>query len=368
MKSLLIGYYGYTNAGDDAFVLVAQWANQHFGLGALFDYTADQVFLSPLGRVRPIYTSIVPERFMYRYRAWKFRSVASRYHLNLFCGGSNFHSATSMQMWSETFKSYSGKVAGVGVSVGPFKDIAAEKACNECLKRFDLLAVRDMASYERVMSMPLDINLHHTFDVGFLINEVMPPVCLEGEGDRERVIGISLCNYERYVGRGDSERHEKRRWDFIVQVIEGILDQDLADNVLLLGLNSHPTVGDSQICKSIVSHLSRYGDRLCYYCYDGDVYRLIRVINGLQLLIGMRLHSIIFACALGIPFLMVPYHEKCYEFGRMIGLDESRLISHDSTSIASVIDLLKIPISSFNTNLFRMKAARNFELLKELLA
>lgn len=46
------------------------------------------------------------------------------------------------------------------------------------------------------------------------------------------------------------------------------------------------------------------------------------LLRGCRYVIGMRLHSLVFACQSGLPFVSLSYQPKCVEFCRSVGLPE----------------------------------------------
>jgi N-acetylglucosaminyldiphosphoundecaprenol N-acetyl-beta-D-mannosaminyltransferase len=98
---------------------------------------------------------------------------------------------------------------------------------------------------------------------------------------------------------------------------------------------------------------------------------ILGVIGELDVLIGMRLHSIIFASIQHVPFIPISYDPKVGEFAKQIGVKE--LLYVDNLKIDSVLDRIGKLLSSENStnssaiDELRLKARQNAGMAKQLL-
>src|SRR5690606_30349603 len=125
---LFTGYYGHQNTGDDAFVEVASWGAKKF-------WSKDNNRFLASGLKLP--KTIVPAKG-YPFEVKKTYGLQASVLLNntnafIYAGGSTIHSelqnnnirlkAVQKKMQGKKFK-----FGGIGVSIGPFKSMADEKA------------------------------------------------------------------------------------------------------------------------------------------------------------------------------------------------------------------------------------------------
>ncbi|NTW80790.1 MAG: polysaccharide pyruvyl transferase family protein, partial [Geobacteraceae bacterium] len=230
-----------------------------------------------------------------------------------------------------------------------------------------LLTVRDSTSYDRISSMNIDINYHKTNDLGVLISKACEPNIINcvRQSYNEDIIGFSLCNFERH-SNGDTNK-EVARNNYVCNLIKEILANNVSQKILLLCFNSNKDVGDRALCQNLISQMPEYKDRLLYYEYDGNLNNMAMTIKKMRCLIGMRLHSIVFAYSLNVPLLMLPYHEKCIEFSKMINLSANQIINYESQSIQSILSILCEKLPTLDNNKSMAEATLNYLYLREVL-
>jgi polysaccharide pyruvyl transferase WcaK-like protein len=365
MNTLLIGYFGYFNAGDDAFIKTTQWASHNYDLNLTLSATSDKVFSSEHGTVKPIYSKFVPQRYDFNYRQYRFKQISNKFDLCLFAGGSNFHSSYSLKHWRDSFSNRKKQlICAIGVSIGPFKDIAAEHECKELLKMFDLIAVRDLSSFGRLVDMNLDTPYYKSNDIAVMISKTSQDTRLlrNNMKSNESIIGFSIC--DESIQLDDTPTYDQR--EFFINSIKRILDDNVSDKIMLFAFNKHKQVGDRAICTHILNSLPTYRERILYYEYDGNINNILIEMSKMKCFIGMRLHSIVFSYSLSIPFIMIPYHEKCYEFAKMIDIGRSNLLSADTVNPQMFIELIKSLDILDNTKAMS-ESELNFIYLSELI-
>ncbi|MFA7444435.1 MAG: polysaccharide pyruvyl transferase family protein, partial [Flavobacteriaceae bacterium] len=216
-KILFNGFYGFQNTGDDAFIEIASWGNHIYWKNENPAYFSGAVLPNTIRKIDKIYPS-TSNKILQKLSVFK-EALNATYFIN--AGGSVF---SEIRPFSDiVFAQKAGllnsnlKHGAIGVSIGPFANSENEKRVIEYLKRLKFLALRDNESYNYALSLNLDYKPINAFDLAALL-----PVCYESytpelSGKNRKVIGISVCNYERYFG-GDLE-NEKRRNNFIKETI-----------------------------------------------------------------------------------------------------------------------------------------------------
>ena len=201
-KILYHGFYGFKNSGDYSFVEVCAWG------GSKYWHTTDNLFLSghlpevvnPAGSIRE-YTI----RALNRIPASVLASQADCF----VCGGGSLFTKVSRfslinhMLAIKSVCNKNMKTGAIGVSIGPFENVKNENDVKKTLKRIDFLALRDRRSYELALSMNLPYEPVRAFDLAALLPEVYSTVKYDSEErtSKGKVIGISVCNYERYEHR-----------------------------------------------------------------------------------------------------------------------------------------------------------------------
>lgn len=347
MKAVFNGYYGMQNAGDDAFLEVAAWgAQKYWGVD-------DCLFFSPAlpqlqHRARALDAFVGYGSFG---KALYELASADRF---VSAGGSTFHSPlhkTDLRTYAAWKKRLHlpGLTGAIGISLGPYTSAEGERSIVRYLRSLDFLALRDQHSYELACSYQLPYAPVRAFDLAALLPDILPAATaaqLRGQDWRaahpdHKIIGISLCHYERYTG-GDA-RKEARRLAFVLQLL-GQLRQRPGTRFRFFLFNGHPQMGDAAATQEVINALEAAGP-LDYELvpYLANVAQTYAAIGDCDLLLSTRLHASIFACYARVPFFLIEYHRKCSDFLEDVGqLQAYRLhdAERDHQSVATAMDAL----------------------------
>ncbi len=332
MKILFQGFYGFQNSGDDAFVEVCAWGAKKYW------QTENNVFLSSnLPIVTNPAKSISKPLFTGHNRLQTFmQSLNADAYIS--AGGSTFsdHNKYSLKaVASFVRKNFNKKlkVGAIGVSIGPFKNKAAEKRVIETLKNMDFLALRDQRSYQFSASLNLPYAPVDAFDLAALLPSVYEEMPKKlGNKQNQKVVGISVCNYERYIG-GDLS-NEKRRNKRLLEIISSIPnDPSLVFRFFVF--NGHSILGDKALTEEFVSQLP---DRnIEVIPYNINLKQTWDLISDCDLVISTRLHASIFACYAGVPFFLTEYHRKCTDFLNDVGQHDKYRLLDAEVSVKEIL-------------------------------
>lgn len=326
-QGLLIGYYGEQNSGDDAFLAVTSWGTRMYsGITHSFA-TASHIPSFCADCISPLYFPIqfrgsgLYNRLHTAYRRHHSRSI-------VFGGGSNFHTTAHLQYWRKNIElAGPGPHYAVGISVGPFRDATAADECAQLFTHLAFIGVRDKASYERVKQLAPEAPVELTFDIAPLLPRAMNTVIPSVPASQRRGLGVSLCNYERFVS-GDTQREEERI-GIVAQAILKQVEAGLVDEVVLLDFNGHPHFGDHAVHQALRRQLEP-SVPVQHIAYTGNPLAMMEALSRLRGVIAMRLHAAVFAFCTDTPVVMLSYHEKCQEWAKMIGLPEELIADTSS--------------------------------------
>ncbi|HWV57683.1 MAG TPA: polysaccharide pyruvyl transferase family protein [Longimicrobiales bacterium] len=364
---LIVGYYGMRNAGDNAFCLVLDHAlRRYWG-------TESPLFAAPtLPGLAPEACTLSGRWFTAERTTLRAGRVLGKLaglrhaSMLLFGGGSVFRDMgplsekRAFSWWSRM----TGKpMAAVGVSVGPFVSVAAERRLGRVLRRIEYLAVRDAASYDRALAAGCRGRLVLAADLAGLLPEAIDVSALRRVADGETPslrprLGVTV------VGRDPEldDAARRRREDGIIEAVRAVADHDGVD-VTVLVFNDHPERGDNAVSRRLAERLPRTGTHRVVTAAEG-VGALIAALAQCDACLHVRLHGAIFSYVLGIPFALVPYQPKCDDFLEEIGQPyELRLPRVPATAeVRAVIHrLLSHPSPpSLDREAFAERARRNF--------
>ncbi|RYH00063.1 MAG: polysaccharide pyruvyl transferase family protein [Alphaproteobacteria bacterium] len=316
---LFNGYYGHRNTGDDVFCVVADWGSRRYWDAQSVSFLAAE--LPVLGNPA---TAIIPQRQKFPGQRTLSRTLSGlgAKHM-IYFGGSTLHSAqeTWVNLLRQPLVQQMGRksIGAAGVSVGPFKSSDGEREIRKLIGEMSFIAVRDRASFEIVKGMGLDTPLVQAFDPALLMLESMqdsPVQPLPPRAVGRPVIGVSVCNVERYSD-GDPAR-ERARVKSVKATVKALAQEGMALRFFVF--NGHPASGDDEVTDEVIESLNGYPyvERLPYCNDPKTVFAELARCNAI---FGVRLHACILAYTASVPFVMVEYHRKCADFLDEIGYD-----------------------------------------------
>ncbi|MDG4949423.1 polysaccharide pyruvyl transferase family protein [Weeksellaceae bacterium KMM 9724] len=315
------GFYGFKNTGDDAFVEIASWGSKTYWDNKEITYFSGDDLPNTQIPIKEIYS---PNTHKISQKISVFNaSLKSDYFIN--AGGSVFSEIRPLSniAFAQKARWLNPKLkhAAIGVSIGPFANIKNEKAVQNYLRSLKFLALRDTYSYEYAKSLDLDYEPIKAFDLAALL-----PFCYENsirtkKESKQKTIGISICNYERYIN-GDI-KNEERRNQFVENVLTRLAkNKEYSFKFFIFNGNKH--IGDERLTHSVASLLPK--EQYEIVPYSKTTLSTWREIQACDFMFSTRLHASIFACYAGVPFMLIEYHRKCSNFLDDIGYDKNARI------------------------------------------
>ena len=304
MKILYTGWYGYHNAGDDAFVYITDWqlrkkfpnseiyclSPQHYGYGV------QSIFLSKKMSFKAYLLSLI----------W----YIPRMDVLVFSGGSlfkgSFNSNYHYAIIKTLCKLFRVKMLAIGVSVGPFLSKEESNKWTRFLTCFSLLALRDKRSYKLAREMGLN-NDSLGFDIACMLPNLLKECHIDVSGSNKDTIGVSLCSFATESFQSDIKK----------SLLGFFKQKKRCDKIKMLVLKGGEN-GDKKISEDLATELCMFGYQ-CEVIDYHDPFCVIQNMKSCKMMICTRLHAGIFAYSFGVPFLMFEYEEKCTDFLNEIG-------------------------------------------------
>jgi len=311
------GFYGFKNAGDDAFVEVASWgAKKYWGC-------TNNVFLG--AHLPKVINKINTRQLLPTLKGFD-RVNLLGHLLNSDCfisaGGSTFSKipSHSNKALATTYGRFDRRIqlGAIGVSIGPFENGMDEKNVIKYLQSLQFLAVRDSKSFDYLSSLNLPYQPVNAFDLAALLPLVYKSSSQSFKTNlAQKTIGISICNYESFVG-GDLKQEAKRNL-FFKELLNLILKHTNVHLKVFI-INDNPKIGDAKVTEVLLAGVDE--KRFTVLPYSGNVKKTWDQISSCDLMISTRLHASIFACYSKVPFILLEYHRKCSDFLNDVGQDE----------------------------------------------
>jgi len=326
-KIMISGYYGFNNTGDEAILK---------SMVGAFKEKVPQIKITVLSQ-SPLQTSQV----------YKVKAI-NRLHLidilrclrntDLFIsGGGGLLQDSTGKGWSILY--YLGlilvaKIVKVSVmiyaqGIGPVNKQINKKLVKWILNKVDLITVRDNPSKELLENLGvLKPSIYVNSDPVFLLkkknlNNVIdshPFIQQLINSDDRPLIGVSVREYK---GNGlDSKR-------IFAQVADYLIEKYKAKIIFF----PFKFDEDVHISEEILSLMRNKAEVLKIKLEPEE---LLSVLSRLFLVVGVRLHSIIFSSMANIPFIAFNYDPKVKYFVEDLGLSEVLLETGESISLKNI--------------------------------
>lgn len=298
-KILISGYYGFHNAGDDAVLhgiitsLHKKEPSLHLGVLSNQPEKTEKLF-----RVRA-------------YDRWNLSEVVKtikKYDLLLMGGGSLLQDTTSPRSVLyylgivTVAKLFRKPVVFYAQGVGPINRRLSKRLIKAVVNKVDVITVRDFESGEDLKRFGVKAPIIVTADPAVTIEREQVDltfganVLKERNIDGEKTLAISVRSWKReqnYLQQLAvvADHYAEAGWDIL------FLPMQYSEDVVA--------------CEQI---MTRMKNRAHLIEQQLNFKEIISVIGNVRFMLGMRLHSIILAAVMNVPFVAISYDPKIERF------------------------------------------------------
>ncbi|MBR3933832.1 MAG: polysaccharide pyruvyl transferase CsaB [Clostridia bacterium] len=298
---IISGYHGYANSGDEALLYAI--------LNTLRKQKPD-IGVTVLSKVPDETASEYNVNSVYRYNFFKIKKAMQHSKLLLFGGGSLLQDVTSSKsiLYYLTIINMAHK-CGLKImlyanGIGPITKKINRHLCSKILNKVDIITLRDDKSDEELKKLGVTTpRVIITADPAFTIDT---GVSFSGEYYTKRAgvpVGTKLC----VVSIRD---YKKFAPDFISQMAK-LCDYSIEKHNIypLFVPMQYPL--DMEISRKVMAKMKNES-----YIINRElsVAEMFSVMSEAELVIGMRLHSLIYATTLAIPAMALVYDPKVSAF------------------------------------------------------
>ena len=316
----LVGWNGMSNVGDDAMTSVIIRAGVQQSSLKKIKIWGDQKTL-PTFDV-PAHIEIEGLRHYNQFiqlkgfRKWLLPAAyigrfTSNLDLLLIGGGSLFHSTQSSILFRKIIQSartqnHKLKVGALGVSIGPFMTSRDREATKACLEQLEFISVRDQSSLVLLEQMKVNVPSRLAPDLALAFSTEPRS---KKKQTKDLKIGLSLRS-----GAVDEGLLIRIR-DFIL-----LIGETKATIELVLFCFSGLTKEADQVENEKLVKLLKKNSivKLIIVPYTNNTDRFYQDVGTCDVMLCMRLHASIISYAMNVPFLIIPYHRKCLDFGELV--------------------------------------------------
>ncbi len=313
---VLSGYYGYRNSGDEAVLQSILSALEQEGRAAGTE-------------IIPVVLSVDPEwtsrtygvKAVHRMKLTEVRNAIKNSDGLISGGGSLLQDATglgSIPYYLGIIKiaQWMGKPTFIyAQGVGPVRRKLFRPVIASVFRRCEYISVRDVESAELLRSMGIrkdDVHVVPDPVMGMALPEGGDPQAGTGSPDSSDsgklpVVGVSVRFW-------NAERTE------LAKLAEGLASLSRRIPVHIRFLPFH-FPGDDEASRFVMDRLgnvAEHGSTVSIAAETEHPYEMLREVSRCRLLVGMRLHSLIYAASQEVPLLGVSYDPKIDHFlGRL---------------------------------------------------
>lgn len=295
-KILLAGYYGFGNLGDEAILEMA--------IKQILEIT-DKKNITVLSGNKEVTSRKYNVNTIDRYNVFSIANKLMKSDALVFGGGSLLQDITSKRsIYYYLFlirlaKIMNNKVIMLSQGIGPIVNENSKKAVQSTLNYIDYITVRDKHSKEFLENLGMDKNKI------FLSTD---PV-------------INLRAGENYTAKNSGRKKvcfSLRNWkNADVSKKISVLTEKLIESNIECYFIPFYYNEDLELIDEVEKNI---GDKAVYYkekLTTGDAFDIIK---GMDVLVGVRLHSLIFAAAANVPFAAVSYDHKVDHFANSVNM------------------------------------------------
>lgn len=327
----LVGYYGMLNTGDDALMHASIWGMQEIigcpkikvGLYGNYNFKTNTVSTLSL---RSEQSFPGQNRLLHYAAAMQSKRI-------IFGGGSVLHSETDINLKRHLMALSSRKKSmAVGVGLGPFNSIGAEKACAKFLNECGYVGVRDKQSLDVAKAIAPKANVHKTFDLAPLLLS-SPEMNLKTTS--RQGIALSLCSIAVNAMGDTHQENEKARIEQFAELINTLYAKT-SEPITLIELNGHNSLGDWKINSQVLQRIDKHIP-ISIKNYQENPFTLVNTLSSFKAVLSMRLHGSILSYLAKTPVLSINYHRKCEGWCEDIGMHQDYQINPSNLNINHIV-------------------------------
>ena len=355
-KIVISGYYGFANAGDEAMLnaIVTSLRNT--------DKAVDLTVISGNPNITAAKHKVAS---IHRFSPLKIYSALSSCDLLLSGGGSLLQDVTSKKSLLYYLaiiglgKLLDKKVMLYAHGIGPIRSSVLRKITKAICNQVDLITVRDTDSLDELRRLGVtDTKIRLTADAVLTLaqgNKEQGLNLLEkfGLGQNKPIVAISVRSW------GSSDKY--------LQEMAKAADVLSLENDAQIALLPLQYPADVVACKKLQQFMKREAVIL-----DAafDTEQFLGLMGNFSLLIGMRLHALIFAAVMETPFIALSYDPKIDGFVKEVA--GTNIGAIDNFAAEALVKATKAILKNDNNSNERLeqlreKALQNTQLAFELL-
>jgi polysaccharide pyruvyl transferase CsaB len=218
------------------------------------------------------------------------------------------------------------------VGAGPLTYSEDRRLLREMLPHMDAVTVRDAGTKRLLEALDVDCDVEVTADPAFLLDAERfseAQLGVEGIPCSRRLVGLSL----REPGLAAPDLDPDGYHAVLAHIADFVAERFEAD-VVFIPMEKH----DVRLSHAVIARMNNV-ERAHVLKRRYRPCQLLGLMQHLTMVVGMRLHVLIFAALAGVPLFALPYAPKVADFLESVGMAPSIRVSTESVgSLLAAID------------------------------
>lgn len=370
---LVLGYFGFGNAGDDAIgtATVRELQNLSSGTNVIATTGPERIFAQEDVQTIPFSLKAI-------------LLSTTKVDKLVVTGGTHFHtignSASRLKVylfyllliiWAKIWRT---EVDMVTHGIGPVNGRIFGWMTHAILRFADGVSVRDRKSVREIASLSSD-RFAETVEIGFdvapLLNDATKRPSVNKSDTvpdkSDLTLGVSVTPaFSKYY---DNPRNDDKLVNRLSQAIEKEVDEGRVDDVIIFALHSGEFNDDLTMSRNLDSALK--GASTEVRIYENDPEAFINSICEADRFVGMKYHSLVFSYLCEIPTLGISYHPKCSWFMEYTGYNtDASITMHEAVDSGLQYQLSQLVTNpelfspTMSTSKAKSLAKRSFSVIR----
>lgn len=297
-KIVISGYYGFANAGDEAMLTAIIKSLRSL---------EPEVEIKVISGNPELTAKTHQVKSLHRFNLFELLPALAGCDLLVSGGGSLLQDVTSKRslMYYLSIvalaKLFSKKVMLFAQGIGPIRSSFMRKLTKQVASKADLITVRDKDSLYEMRRIGVPENkVEKTADAVFTLPQV------DIEAGKEQLLKFNVPQDKMLIAISVRSWQEDDSYLLeLAKAADGLAMKRKA-HIVLLPLQ-YPA--DVEVCRRVQQFMDHKEDSTVLEI-DTDTEGFLSIIGNFDLLVGMRLHALIFAAVMKVPFVAVSYDPK----------------------------------------------------------
>lgn len=324
-SSILYGYYGYGNFGDDLFLwfltkqLPTWFCSSRFVVPIRGGKTVPREVLAKIG------TDVEFKHFKYENRIQRFISkVRMACYLMtcnflIFGGGTFLYRKTSTDTRNliallnqiKLAKASGAQVIGLGLGMDPISDERTRYVAKRIVESFDLLVLRDSESLKNIKAVVPNDRLPRTY--------ILPDLAY---GLRDELLASSVPKRDGYIGVNFALPPGCTNASELISHLRIVFERiRSAGKYKIKYVIAQRDLGSRE--GKLLSKIAPDFDPDDVICYNGSIRNFVKQFSQLETILACKLHILVLAHILAKPFIALQYQEKIANFMKEIDYEDN---------------------------------------------